>query len=81
MAFELLNIVKVIDVVNINLILLTNLEVVLHVKLLYPLRVEVVHDHLSEPNFLPGLARLLEEDCHSVSAREGIQVRKVFALD
>ena len=73
-SFKLLDVVKVINIINVNLVLLTNFEVVLDVKLLDPLGRKVIHDNLGVAKLSPGFTVLFEEHCHSVGTSKSIQV-------
>jgi hypothetical protein len=80
MALKILQIVKVVHVINNYFVLLAHLKVVLHVELFDPLRAQVVHYHFRKAELGPLGANLLEEHAHSVRARECVEVGQVLAL-
>lgn len=78
---EIVYIVKVVNVVDDDLIVLALLEVIRHFKVLDPLGVETVHDDFRLANLLPHVPLLFEEYAHAVCPGERIQVWQVVALE
>ena len=80
-ASKVVQIVKVVNVVDLGLVVLPLLEVVLHVETLDPCRAQVVHDYFRHANLLPRFSYLSVEHDHAVCARERVQVRKILARE
>ena len=78
---EVIKIVKVVDVVNYDLVVLSLLKVIGHFKVLHPFRVQVVHDDLRLANFFPLRALFFKENAHTIGTSESVQVWQVAALE
>ena len=81
MSIEIVQVVEVVNVVNHDLVVLALLEVIGHFKVLDPLGCEVIHDDLSLANLFPHVTFFLEEDTHTICAREGIQVVQILTFE
>lgn len=77
-ASEVVEIVHVIDIVHLDLELLSLLEVILDVEGLNPDGVEVVHDDLGHADALPLVAHLLVEYHHAVCPGESVKIGQVL---
>lgn len=60
--------------VNVDAVSLALLELVLHVEVRDPLRVQIVHDHLRLADLVPHSGLFLVEDGHGIGTRERIEV-------
>ena len=81
MAREVLEIIKVVNVVDFGLIILTLLEMILHIETFDPSWIQVVHDDFSHSDFVPLVVNLPVQYGHSISSRECIHIWKVFGRD
>ncbi len=59
MTLKIQNVVKVVNIVNFNLELLTDFEIVLDIELFYPLWWQAVHNDFGHTQSLPLIANLL----------------------
>ena len=69
----------IINVIHLDLVCFTPLEVVLHVEAFDPAWAQVVHDDFSHADTLPLSARLSIENEHTICPRECIQIRQILA--
>ena len=80
MSIVIVEVVKVVNIVNSDFVVLSLLEVIGHFEVLDPLGVQVIHDDLRLANLFPKVSFFLEEDAHAISACERIQVWQIAAL-
>ena len=78
---EIIKIIKVVNVVDNDLIVLKLLEVIGHFKVFDPLGVKAIHDNLRLTDLLPEIALLFEKNAHAICPGERIQVWQIFALE
>lgn len=81
MALIIVDVVEVVNIINDDFVGFTHLKIILHVKLLDPLRVQIVHDHLGVADFEPRLAREFVQNGHAVGSRESIHIRQILTLE
>jgi hypothetical protein len=77
---KIIYILFIVNVINLNFVELTNLKIILDIKLLYPLWAQAVHYDFCCANFCPIILNLFEENRHSIGPSKSIQVRQVNAL-
>jgi hypothetical protein len=75
MMLIVIQIGKVVHVIDQHFIHLTHLKIVLNIKLLHPLRWQTVHDHFSASDSLPLSTLLVVKHCHSIRSSKCIIIR------
>ena len=81
MAREVLEIIKVVNVVDFCFIVLTLLEMILDIETFYPSWVQVVHDDFGHSNFVPLVINLPVQYDHTIGSRKCVHVWKVFGRE
>jgi len=77
----IVQIVKVVNIVNHDLVVFSFLEMVGDLEVLDPLGSQIIHDHLSLTDLFPHVALFLVEYTHAIGTRESVQVRQVLTLE
>ena len=75
MALVIVQVIKVIDVIYVDLECFSHLKVVLHVNLRNPLRIQVIHYDFSHSDFYPLVANLFKQHTHAIGSCESIEIR------
>ena len=78
MAGKVCEIIKVVYVIDFDLIVFTLLKMILYIETLDPNRVQVIHDDFCHTDSVPLVTRLPVKYNHSISSCESIHVWKVF---
>ena len=75
MALVIVQVIKVIDVIYVDLECFPHLKVVLHVNLRDPLWIQIIHYDFSHSDFNPLVANLFKQHTHAIGSCESIEVR------
>lgn len=81
MVPKISNILFVLNIIDLNLVHFSDLKVILNIKLLHPVRVQTVRDHLSEAELLPHRTHLFVQNRQAIRTSEGIKIGQVDALE
>lgn len=77
-TFQICHVGSVVDIVDLDLVVLTLLEVILHVEAFDPYGTKIVHNYFCHANSLPVGADLFVEDSQAIGPGKGIQVRQIL---
>jgi len=75
MVLVIVQVIKVIHVIYVDLECFPHLKIVLNVDLRDPLRIQVIHYDFSHSDFLPLIANLFKQHTHTIGSCESIEVR------